>query len=146
MIRIDEVRARIEAQVPDLAGQLGNAGQFSQLIDNNRLPQRAKGGFVLPGSLSGGQVTSATGLFVQNFNETVMVVLFARVAGDPLGESGLDEISPLVRAVIEGVVGWGPDDAPGVFALSQAELVGSKDGALIYEIHFTLHDQMRVTP
>jgi len=28
MIRIDEVRARIEARVPALAGKMGNAGQF----------------------------------------------------------------------------------------------------------------------
>lgn len=146
MIRLDEVRTRIEAKVPDFAGTFGNAAQFAAMVERNELPQGDLAGFVLPGPLSGGAVTAATGLFIQHFTETVMVVLVIRHAGSVLAQGALDELPPLVRDVIEGVVGFSPDDAPGVWSLGQAELVGSKDGALVYEIHFTLHDQMRVTP
>lgn len=146
MIRLDEVRERIGLKVPELDGRLGNAGQFTQVIENNQLPQQDLGGFVLPGSLAGGAHDTMTGQFIQNFAETVIVVLVIRYAGDVLGERAIDQLPPLVSSVIGGVVGWGPDDAPGVFVLGSAELVGSKDGAVIYHIEFTLQDQMRIIP
>jgi hypothetical protein len=66
------------------------------------------------------------------------------VAGDALGDRGLDEVTPLVRSVIEAVVGWGPATAPGVFVLSRGELVGSQDSTLIYQLDFSLDDQLRI--
>lgn len=144
MIRLGEVRTRIEEQVPDLAGRLGNAGQFSQLIERNQVPQVTPAGFVLLGGLTGGQGEVMTGLFRQFFQERILVVLAVRVAGDVLGEAGIDEATPLVRAVINAVCGWAPGDALGVFDLGSAELVGSKDGALLFQIDFTLNDQLRI--
>ena len=146
MIRIDEVRARIEAKVPVLAGKLGSAGAFAQLVERNQMPQHAVAGFVLPGGLRGGQASAVTGSFNQHFAETVIVVLAARVANDPTGGRATDEITPLVRKVIEGLCGWGPDDAPGVFTLGNGELVGVQAGTLVYQIDFTLDDQLRITP
>lgn len=143
MLRIDEVRARIESQVPALVGNLGNAAQFAQLVDKGQLPQWRNGGFVLPGSLIGGQVRSATSAFIQDFEETIAVVLVCRVASDPLGDKALDEITPLVRAVVMGLVGWAPDDVPGIYSLVKGELVGSQGGALIFQLDFTLSDQLR---
>ena len=72
-------------------------------------------------------------------------ILADRVTGDPLGDKALKDISPLVAAVIEAVCGWAPDDAIGVFELRSAELVGAKGGALIFQIEFTLNDQLRIT-
>jgi len=144
-IRIDDVRQRIEAQVPALAGHLGNAGDFANLVEHNQLPQQTPAGYVMPGGLRGGQADAATGLFRQAFDELVIVVLVTRVAGDPLASAAIDEISPLVRATINAVVGWGPADAIGVFQLAQAELVGAKDGALVFQIDFALFDQLRIT-
>lgn len=146
MIRIDEVRARIEAKVPALGGKIGNAGSFAQLVERNAMPQHSLAGFVLPGGLQGGQASAMTGSFNQFFAETVIIVLAAKVANDPTGERATDEITPLVRAVIEGVCGWGPDDAPGVFTLGNGELVGVQAGTLIYQIDFILDDQLRITP
>lgn len=145
MIRLQEVRERLAVKAPEF-GTLGNAAQFSQVIEQGQLPQTDLGGFVLPGPISGGEVSSSTALFVQRFTETVIVVLVIRSAAGQLGEDSLDQLPPLLRTVIEGVVGWVPSGAPGPFALGSAELVGSQDGALIYEIHFGLFDMMRVTP
>jgi hypothetical protein len=144
LLRLDHVRARIEAQLPALAGNLGNAGDFAQLIERNQLPQYRHGGFVLPGRLAGGAARAMAGMFVQDLDETVSVVLVTRVQGDPSGGKALDEITPLVRAVIEAVCGWGPDDAPGVFTLVSGELVGSQGGALIFQLDFALSDQLRI--
>ena len=144
MIRLDDVRGRIEAQVPDLAGRLGNAGDFANLVEHNRLPQLTPAGYVLPGGLRGGAPDVVAGLFRQAFDEVVSVVLVSRVAGDPLAAAAIDEISPLVRSTVEAVAGWAPDDAVGVFQLAQGELVGEKDGALVFQIDFTLNDQLRI--
>jgi hypothetical protein len=116
------------------------------VIEEVQLPQTELSGFVLPGPISGGVVTSSAGLFVQSFTEQVWVVLVIRSAAGELGEGSVDQLPDLVRTVIEGVVGWNPGNCSGVFALGSAELVGSKDGAVLYEIHFGLLDQMRVTP
>jgi len=145
MIRIDDVRARIEGKVPALAGQIGNAGEFSKLIEAGQM-QAARKAYVLPGALAGGARQAMSGMFTQALEETVLVVLSVRVASDPTGARALDEISPLVRDTVRAVCGWGPEDAPGVFALARGELVGAAQGMLIYQLDFTLDDQLRITP
>lgn len=144
MIRLGEVRERIESLVPDLARRLGFAGEFTRLVEDNAMPQTTPAGFVLPGVLAGGVADAATGMFRQNFRETVIVVLVVRVAGDIHGAGGVDELTPIIRAVVQAVCGWGPADAPGIFTLGSGELVGSKDGCAIYQLDFNLDDQLRI--
>ncbi|MFV0642920.1 MAG: hypothetical protein ACK5NN_00215 [Sphingomonadaceae bacterium] len=146
MIRLDAVTARLEARVPALAGRLGNAADFAAVVERNAIPQITPAAFVLFAGLWGGTADLMTGLFRQDFKESVSVVLMDRVAGDPLGEKALRDVTPMVRNIIEAICGWGPEDAPGVFQLGQAELVGAKGGALVFQIDFTLNDQMRIDP
>jgi hypothetical protein len=136
--------SRIEGAVPALAGRLGNAGNFADLVERNQLPQVTPAGYVLPGGLRGGAADAATGCSARSFDEMVIVVLVSRVAGDPLGDKAIDELSPLVRQVIESVADGRPDDAIGVFQLGQAELVGAKGSALVFQIDFVLNDQLRI--
>jgi hypothetical protein len=142
--RIEEVAARIEAEVAELTGQLGEAADFADLVERKKLPAKT-GGFVLPGGLRGGAADAASGLFRQSFDEIVKVVLVVRVAGDPLRAKAVASLVPLARATINAVAGWAPDDAIGVFRLVQAELIGASGGALIFEIDFALDDQLRIT-
>lgn len=144
MIRVDEVRARIEERVPELAGRMGTAGEFARLVQANQLPQQTPAAFVLPGAIAGGAASAMTGLFRQSFVEGVQVVLVVRVAGDATGGRAMDEIAPLIRAVVASVVGWTPDDALGVFVLARGDLVGTEAGSLVYQIDFTLDDQLRI--
>ena len=146
IFRLSDIRDRITTRVPDLANRLGSAGQFSKIIEQRQMPQQTPYGFVLPGVIQGGSAEAATGIFRQSISNTLMVVLFIRVAGDALGDRGLDEVEPLVGEVITAVCGWGPDTAPGVFVLAKAELVGSDRGTLIYQIDFSLNDQLRINP
>ena len=141
--RIEEVAARIEAEVAELAGQLGEAADFADLVERKKLPSKT-GGFVLPGGLRGG-ADVASGLFRQGFDEIVKVVLVVRVAGDPLRAKAVADLVPLARATINAVAGWAPADAIGVFKLVQADLIGASGGALIFEIDFALDDQLRIT-
>lgn len=146
MIRIDEVRERIEARVPALAGRLQNAADFAVMVETNRLPQHTPAAFVLPGTVSGGQATAMSGLFVQGLVETVIVVVVHRVTGDALAAKAIDTTAPIVREVVQAVAGWAPDDATGTFVFGQSELVGAKDGALVFQIDFLLDDQLRIIP
>jgi hypothetical protein len=144
MIQVDAVRERIEARVPDLVGYMGTAGEFAALVEENQLPQRSPQGFVLPGRLTGGAADASNAIFRQEIHEIVGVVLTVTVHGDALGTAGVDEITPLLRDVINAVCGWGPDDAPGVFVLSSGELVGTKAGTIVYHLDFSLQDQLRI--
>ncbi len=146
MNRGDAVRARILARVPALAGRLESAAEFAQLVENNRLPQQTPAGFVLPGALVGGIADAAAGMFTQRVAETVIIVLVVRQARDALGGAAVAEAAPIVIDVIAAICGWSPDEAPGVFTLGRAELVGSQGDALVYQIDFTLDDQLRITP
>lgn len=144
MIRVDEARVRIEERVPALAGRLAGAGPFANLVERDQAPTQTPAGFVLLGNIQGGSADVAAGLFRQNFRETLLVVLFDRHAGDPTGARVMDQMTPLVRDVIAAIVGWGPADAPGVFVLGQAETVGVKQGAMVFQIDFSLEDQLRI--
>lgn len=146
MIRLDEVRSRIEDLVPDLAHRIGFAGEFTRLVQDKAMPQSTPAAFVLPGILTGGTATAAAGIFRQDFREGVMVVLVVRVAGDIHGAGGVDELAPIIRSVVEAVCGWGPGDAPGVFVLGNGELIGSQDDCAIYHLDFNLDDQLRIIP
>lgn len=146
LLRLDEVRARIEAQVPDLNGKLGNAADFAELVDKNLLKQHGTGGYVLPGGLAGGRADVISGLFRQAMGVIVKVVLAVRVAGDPLRDKAIDAATPLATDIITAVAGWAPDDAVGVFELVRGELVGATGGVLLFEIDFRLNDQLRITP
>ncbi len=115
MIRLDEVRARIEVRVPELVGRLGHAGDFAKVVEKHQLPQITPAGFVLPGGISGGKAEAMAGAFIQSFVERVLVAVVIRTAGDPLESKAIDEAAPIVRAVILAVAGWGPEDAPGIF-------------------------------
>lgn len=145
-MRVNDVRARIEAAVPALAGRLGNAGQFAQLVEANQVPQVTPAGFVLPAGIAGGRVEAMTGLFAQAVTESVEVVLAARVAGDPTGAAGLDELTPLIDTVIRTICGWVPPGALGDFHLDRAEIVGSKRDVVLFSIVFSVPDQLRFTP
>lgn len=144
ILRVADVMERIEGLVPELAGRLASAGAFAQLVANGQLPQQTPAGFVLHGGINGGKAQLMTGAFRQDLAEVVMIVLCVRVAGDALGNRSLDELTPLIRKVVEAVAGWGPETAPGVFVLSRGELVGSQDSTLIYQLDFSLDDQLRI--
>lgn len=143
-IRIEEVKARIDATVPELAGKLLEAADFADLVERKKMPQRTPAGYVLPGGLRGGAARAITGYFEQAIDEIVKVVLVEKVANDPLRSKAVANAVPLVRSLIEAVAGWAPDDAIGSFKLVGAELIGAVGGTLIFEIDFALDDQLRI--
>lgn len=145
MLRMDDARARIEARVPEIK-RFGSAADFAAVVANNRLPTTTPIAYVLFSGLQGGKPSASAGIFLQSYDEVLTVILADRITADPTGDKALKDIAPLVAKVVEAVCGWGPDDASGVFVLRGAELVGAKDSQLIFQIEFTLDDQLRITP
>lgn len=146
MLRLDEVRARLAAKVPELGDRIGNAAELAGIIERKQVPQVTPHAFVVPGGFVGGAAQAMTGAFIQDFSEAVWVALFVRAAADPTGSRALDELTPLIRKVAEALCGWGPEDAPGVFVLSNGEPAGSQAGCLAFHLEFILQDQLRITP
>ena len=120
MIRISEAKARLVERVPELIGRIGTAAQFSALVESNAVPQVTPYAFVLLGGLQGGQADVVSGLFRQAVREKLLVILFVRNAADATGAGSVDELTPLVRKIIMGLAGWGPEDCP---AEMQAQLL-----------------------
>lgn len=145
MIHVDEVRDRIAVTAPALAGRLAFAGDWSRVVQDQQLPPQSPWAYVLPGDIEGGEPDAMTGLFRQMWTEQVNVVLAVSYAGGAGGEA-IDALAPLVEAVVVGLVGWGPDDAPGVWVLVRARVIGSRDSWVFFEITFALLNQLRVIP
>ncbi|MFD1342883.1 phage tail terminator protein [Litorisediminicola beolgyonensis] len=139
----DDVKARLEASVPDLAGRIEGAAEFSALQRDNRLPQSTVAAFVLPLGLTGGQATYATGLFAQALTRSVGVLLFFS-STDRTGERALERLEPFVDEVIAAIAGWAPADEVGVFELARAGLVSVGKGRMAYQIDFRINDQLRI--
>jgi len=144
LFRIEDVFARLKDRVTDLAGRIDTASAFARLVEHKQLPQQTPAAFVLPGSISGGLAQLASGLFRQAVTETVSIVLCVRVAGDARGDRSIDEITPLLRSVVGAICGWAPANCPGQFVLLSGQLVGTQDSCLVYQLDFSLDDQLRI--
>ncbi len=136
------------AMVAPLQGRIQTAAKFSSLMAAQQLATAAQAGpaaFVLPTGLRGGQGEVATGLFRQAVEWMIGVVLVVRAAGDATGADGVVQIGPLIDAVIGVVAGWGPDEAIGVYRVVRGELLSMAGGTLIYQLDFSIDDQLRIT-
>lgn len=141
---VDTVKARLEEALPDLSGRINGALQLARLRQQNALPQVTPAAFVILGDIEGGEVTSASGAFIQAFRETVAVVLVVRTNDSPAAARSGDALHPLIWAVIETLVGRRLEGAVGQMALRSAFLVSLADGAAIYQIEFSQLNQMRL--
>lgn len=133
------------AMVPGLQGRIHPAAKLSALMAQNGLSQVCPAAFILPLGIGGGSVDAVTGMYRQNIERLHGVLLAVRGINDPTGEQALAQLDPLIDAVIERVVGWGPDDnrVHGVYRLAKGELVSLSAGTLTYQLDFAIEDQLR---
>ncbi len=143
MALVQAVMDRLEAQVPELAGRIRGAKDIATLLEKGRLAQQTPAAHVLPLGLRGGRAEAMTGMFTQLFDEAVGVVLTVRSA-DAAGARVLDDIDGFLHRIIAAVAGWGPSDEVGVFVLARGQLVGTPPGAVVYQLDFTITDQLRI--
>ncbi len=140
---IAAVITRLEALVASLSKRVEGAAQFADLMKRNALPQQTPAAYVLPLGLQGGAAQAATGAFTQQFDEAVAVMLVVR-SNDRTGEKALARIDVLIREIINAIAGWAPNDEIGVFKLSRGSLVNMSAGTIVFQIEFSITDQLRI--
>jgi len=145
----DAVKARI-ADVPGIAGRIQPAASLAEVLARKLAPQGGDSAYILPLGLRGGTEQAMAGLYVQDFAETLGVVLMLAAVGDATGARTADRLVPMRNAVIRRIVGWSPpsDWAEGEtvthFRLARGELLSLSAALLIYQIDFALSDQLRI--
>lgn len=144
-----EVAQRM-SDIVELTGRIHPGASLSELMARNLAPQVCPAAFVLPLGIRGGSFNAMANLIVQDFAETLGIVLFLRSAGDATGARLADQLTPLRNAVIRKIVGWAPQsdwpdgETVGVFRLGRGALVSLSGGLLVYQLEFTLDDQLRI--
>lgn len=139
------VRDRLAQTVPALAGRIEGAAAFADLMRQNALPQVTPAAFVIPLGLQGGGSEVMTGLYRQDVEEIVGVLLVLR-SFSRTGDKALPELDLLIAAVLQAVAGQAPAEALGVIRLLRGSLVSMEGGTIVYQIEFALSDQLRITP
>lgn len=142
---IDAVAARLTSQVAALEGRVDKAARLAEMQRTNRMPQRTPAAFVIPNGMTGGEERTASGQFRQQITEVVAVVLMVR-GNDRAGEKALEAIDGLIKTVIAAVAGWAPDGVVGVFRLARGATISWVEGTFIYQLDFTITDQLRISP
>lgn len=145
MIAVGAMIARIASVINVLAGRIEGAAEFAALMKSNALPQVTPAAFVLPLGLQGGQADAAAGAYTQALERVFGVVLVMRNAGRT-GEDALDPLDALIEQTVTALAGWGPADAPGVFRLVRGALVSMAAGTVVYQLDFSISDQVRILP
>lgn len=140
---IEAVKSRLEAQVPELAHRVEGAAQFAALMKSNALPQHTPAAHVLPLGLQGGRADAMAGAFTQELQEAIGVILTLR-SQSQTGDKALDPVNTLVRAIIAALAGWAPNDETGVFRLLRGNLISMSAGTIVYQLDFTITDQLRI--
>lgn len=126
-------------------GRVYPAGNLAALIRSGIAAEPILKAHVLPSSLTGGKTEAATGAYVQLVDRGVSVVISLPIA-DATGAAQADDLEQLIFATTEAVTGWGPVDCPGVFRLARGQLVSMQGGIIVYQLDFTIADQLRHSP
>ena len=142
---IADIITRIGLLVPTLTGRIEGAMDLADLMKRNAVPQAPIAAFVIPLGLVGGAHEAGEGFFTQMFEEVVAVLVTMR-SYQRTGDTTIDPLDVLVRAVIQAVAGWGPATAPGVYRMRSGRTVSMEAGTVVYQIEFALINQLRITP
>lgn len=139
------VSERIADQVPALAGRIEDIAELAALIAAGALPQHDVFAFVVPLGFDDKGGGSATGFHTQMIEDAVGVVLGIKARGDAKARKALPTIEQLRKDAVSAVAGWGPDDSANVFFVRRGRLLSADKGLVLYQLDFSLIDQLRIT-
>ena len=141
---VADVITKIDADVPSLSGRVRAAEDYTALLQMKGISSAQGGAYVMPSGMRGGSVNAATGVFVQDVDEVIAVVILVP-AERGLGQRGTT-IDTLKKQVIEAICGWVPDDTSGPFQLVRGAMINLGSGVLAFQIEFSVPDQLRIRP
>lgn len=136
MSLVDEVIARLKAEIGDFQGRVEGAAELAALVAQKTLPARTPAGFVLPLGLSAEPNTVFTGGHRQRVTERVGVVFLVRYAGDATGARSLPTITALETAIEGALAGWQPASVETPLDLVRGSLLSLTAGAVFYQVDF----------
>lgn len=136
---------RLKVEVARLQGRVYGLASLAALTGKDSVPNVTPCAHVMPSGIqSPNRPPAAAGAFLQNIDRGFSVFLSLRVH-DPNGLRALDEAEQLVDAIILAIAGWEPKaQSIGVFAFRQSALRAIDQGVAIYEISFSISDQLRI--
>ncbi|WP_322895179.1 MULTISPECIES: hypothetical protein [unclassified Yoonia] len=140
---IEAVITRLKAEVPFLQQRVDGAAQFTELVASGKLAPVTPAAHVIPVGLRGGNPDVASGLFRQLFTQTVAVALTLR-GQDPNGRRALQGLDAHLMEIITALAGWAPDDEVGVFRFVSGRVALISRGDFVYELTFSIEDQLRI--
>lgn len=141
---IDEVKARLEAAVPELVRRVESASDYAKLMSSAQAPAHGLVAYILPHAIVAQRPMDAAGAFEQTFDEMIGVVLiFNSTTRD--GERGIERLRPFIFDVIHALAGWSPEDVLGEFALARGEMQAPRAGLIAYRIDFTVSNLLRIS-
>ena len=140
---VNTVADRLKAEVPAF-GAVELVADLAVLVKENALPQQDVSAFVVDLGFDDRDRFSASGIYTQMIATTIGVIVCVKSYGDAAGASKLPMLDQLVKAVINALAGWAPDDVVGVFELRRGRLQSIMSGLMIYQVEFALTDQLRI--
>lgn len=141
---IEAIIARLNAQVPALGQRVQGAADLAVLMQSGGLPSITPAAYVLPLGLMGGAEAAMSGVYRQEIERQISVALCI-TSRDRSGAQALPETADVIDAIVGAIAGWTPDDDTiGLFRLLRAMIVRFQDGLAIYEIQFSIQDQLRI--
>lgn len=141
---IDDVVARLKAEVAALEGRVEGAAELSALVAAGKWPQRTPAAWVLPLGFDARGGESVAGMFTQMLGRTVAVVLFMRASGDATGGKSVPTIATLETSVLDALAGWGASGLFGVLKPVRSRLISVAAGGVIHQVDFSIDDQLRI--
>lgn len=140
---ITEIITRLKDEVAVLEHRVDGAGSLADLMARNALPQHGVSANVIPLGLVGRQAEASAGAFLQQFDEAVAIILTVR-NHTPAGQKAMADLRSVIMDIVNSLVGWTPSEELGVFRLSRGSLVNASKGTIVYQIDFSITDQLRI--
>ncbi|WP_323780149.1 hypothetical protein [Thalassovita sp.] len=140
---LDAVQTRLAARIPDLAGRVHDAADFTEMLRRGGSPTAMPAAYIMPAAMIGRQPGGVTGLFVQEYTESISVVLVFG-STEPRATRAFKRLRPFIFDVIEAIAGWTPGGTAGVYQLARGAVLGVGEGRLTYQLDFTIFDQLRI--
>ena len=140
-----EIIARLKSEVPALKGRVFGAAALAAIMKADGVPQNTPCAHVLPIGMQGHpQPTITMGAYIQSVDHGFAVVVSLR-SHDAHGERiVLDEVHPLMEAIVMALVGWSPIDSVGLLVFRRSVLAAFARGVAVYELDFTLKHELRI--
>lgn len=142
-MQLDTILDLVKA-IPAFQGRVQGAMQLARLQSQNQLPQVTPAAFVIPMGLTGGAVTALSGHYAQTVGEEVAVVVVIRTADDAKSSRAVDPLAAVCWDIIHALAGIEMGGVNGQLQFRRGYLVSMADAAAVYQLEFSLSDQLRI--